>query len=111
MVSLGRVLKHRSEFVTIDDTQTYKRCRVQLHAQGIVLRDKLEGAAIKTKSQQICRTGELLVAEIDAKLGGFGIVPPALEGAIVSSHYFLFEIDELATGWKVVDPCRSGTRC
>src|SRR5690242_17414606 len=93
-VPLGRVLKHRSEFITIDDTQTYMRCRVQLHAQGIVLRDKVEGAALKTKSQQLCRSGDFLVAEIDAKVGGFGIVPPELDGAIVSSHYFLFEIDE-----------------
>ncbi len=93
-VPLGHVLRHRGEFITIDDTQTYKRCRVQLHAQGIVLRDKLEGSAIKTKSQQVCRPGEFLVAEIDAKMGGFGIVPHDLDGAIVSSHYFLFEIDE-----------------
>jgi type I restriction enzyme S subunit len=34
------------------------------------------------------------VAEIDAKVGGFGIVPPELDGAIVSSHYFLYEIDD-----------------
>ncbi len=38
--------------------------------------------------------GEFLVAEIDAKMGGYGIVPEQLNGAIVSSHYFLFEIDE-----------------
>jgi type I restriction enzyme S subunit len=35
-----------------------------------------------------------LVAEIDAKLGGFGIVPDDLAGAIVSSHYFLFVVNE-----------------
>ena len=46
------------------------------------------------QKQQVCQTGEFLVAEIDAKVGGFGIVPPELEGAIVSSHYFLFVIDE-----------------
>ena len=93
-VPLAEVLTHRSDFITIDDTKTYKRCRVQVNAQGVVLRDKLEGAAIKTKSQQICQVGEFLVAEIDAKMGGFGIVPPELDGAIVSSHYFLFGIDE-----------------
>lgn len=93
-VRLGEVLRHRKEFITIDDTQTYKRPRVQLHAQGIVLRDEVPGALIKTKTQQVCRAGEFLVAEIDAKHGGFGLVPPELEGAIVSSHYFLFEIDQ-----------------
>jgi type I restriction enzyme S subunit len=92
-VPLGQVLAQRSEFITIDDTRRYKRCRVQLHAQGVVLRDVVEGSAIRTKSQQVCRAGEFLVAEIDAKHGGFGIVPDDLDGAIVSSHYFLFVVD------------------
>jgi type I restriction enzyme S subunit len=93
LVPLGEGLKHRKEFIRIDDLETYKRCRVQLHAQGIVLRDSVTGAEIKTKTQQVCRRGEFLVAEIDAKVGGFGIVPDDLDGAIVSSHYFLFGID------------------
>lgn len=94
MARLDDVLKHRKEFIEIDDLKTYKRCRVQLHAQGVVLRDTVSGAGIKTKKQQVCQAGELLVAEIDAKHGGYGIVPAELEGAIVSSHYFLFQIDE-----------------
>lgn len=93
-VKLGDVLRHRKEFITIDDFARYKRPRVQLHAKGIVLRDELEGALIKTKKQQICRAGDFLVAEIDAKVGGFGLVPKELDGSIVSSHYFLFETDE-----------------
>jgi type I restriction enzyme S subunit len=94
MVKLGEVVNHRKDFITIDDLTIYKRARVKLHAQGIVLRDEVDGAAVKTKKQQVCRAGEFLVAEIDAKVGGFGMVPDALDGAIVSSHYFLFEVDE-----------------
>ncbi len=93
-VALGEAVKYRNESIQINDIKDYKRCRVQLHAQGIVLRDIVSGAEIKTKKQQVCRTGEFLVAEIDAKIGGFGVVPPELDGAIVSSHYFLFVIDE-----------------
>ena len=93
-VRLGEAIAHRKEFIHIDDLAEYKRCRVQLHTKGIVLRDIVPGATIKTKSQQVCRAGEFLVAEIDAKVGGFGIVPDELDGAIVSSHYFLFTIDE-----------------
>jgi len=96
MVPLGSVIRQRKEFIEIDDFETYKRCRVQLHAKGIVLRDLIEGYGLKTKKQQVCRPGELLVAEIDAKVGGFGIVPEELDGAIVSSHYFLFVVDETA---------------
>jgi type I restriction enzyme, S subunit len=91
-VPLGKVIRQRKSFVVIDDFTEYKRCRVQLHAQGIVLRDTVPGTEIKTKKQQACKAGDFLVAEIDAKVGGFGIVPDDLDGAIVSSHYFLFEV-------------------
>lgn len=93
-VRLAEVIHYRKEFLTIDDLTTYKRPRVQLHVRGIVLRDEVPGALIKTKTQQVCRQGDFLVAEIDAKVGGFGIVPEALDGSIVSSHYFLFVIDD-----------------
>ena len=93
-VPLGEFLVQRKEFFTISDFTRYKRARVQLHGKGIVLRDEVDGVEVKTKEQQAARIGEFLVAEIDAKVGGFGIVPPELDGAIVSSHYFLFEINE-----------------
>src|SRR5436190_9886085 len=102
-LQLGKVIKHRREFVLIDDFTEYKRCRVQLHAQGIVLRDTASGAEIKTKKQQICKAGDFLVAEIDAKVGGFGIVPDELDSAIVSSHYFLFEINEEKLSRRFLD--------
>lgn len=92
-VRLGDVVKHRKKFITIDDTLEYKRCRVQLYAQGIVLRDTVKGTAIRTKQQQVCQLNDFVVAEMDAKFGGYGIIKTNLEGAIVSSHYFLFEID------------------
>ena len=87
-------LKHRKEFFVIDDAEQYKRVTVRLHAGGIVLRDEVYGSQLRTKKQQATKAGDLLVAEIDAKVGGVGIVPPELAGAIVSSHYFLYEIDE-----------------
>ena len=93
-VKLVEVLKHRKGFITIDDFALYKRCTAKLHAKGIVLRDEIEGSRLKTKKQQLCKAGDFLVAEIDAKVGGFGIVSQELEDAIVSSHYFLFEVNE-----------------
>lgn len=109
MVKLGEVLTHRKEFIQIDDFTSYKRCRVQLHAQGVVLRDHVPATEIKTKKQQTCRAGDFLVAEIDAKHGGYGIVPSELDGAIVSSHYFLFEtvearMDRGYLGWFIRTP-------
>src|SRR5207247_10077013 len=93
-VRLGEVLRHRKEFITIDDLTNYKRPRVQLHVQGIVQRDEVPGALIKTKTQQVCRAGEFLVAEIDAKVGGIGIVPESLDGSVVRRHHSLLVTDE-----------------
>jgi type I restriction enzyme S subunit len=91
--ALGEVMRHRKGSITIDDTTSYKLCRVQLHRRGVVLRQNLTGAAISTKKQQACKAGDFLVAEMDAKVGGYGFVPAELDGAIVSSHYYLFEVD------------------
>lgn len=93
-VKLSDVAIYRKEFITIDNCHQYKRCRVQLHRRGIVLRDHLLGQDIKTKKQRLCKTDDFLVAEMDAKFGGYGIVPSELDGAIVSSHYYLFELDK-----------------
>lgn len=91
--ALGELMRHRKGSITIDDTTTYKLCRVQVHRRGVVLRQELAGAGISTKKQQLCKAGDFLVAEMDAKVGGYGFVPPELDGAIVSSHYYLFEVD------------------
>ena len=93
MVELGEVVSQRKVFITIEPDVTYSRCRVQTSARGVVLRDRLQGSEVKTKRQQVCRAGDFLVAEIDAKMGGYGLVPDELEGAIVSSHYFLYTVD------------------
>ncbi|MDQ3844456.1 MAG: restriction endonuclease subunit S, partial [Bacteroidota bacterium] len=93
-VKLGEVLTQRKEFITIDDSIEYKRCRVQVNRKGVVLRDVVKGIYINTKKQQLCRKNDFIVAEIDAKVGGYGFVGENLEGAIVSSHYLLFEVDE-----------------
>lgn len=90
---LAFALRHRKRFVSIEDQQRFKRVRVQLHGRGIVLRDEVKGADLRTKKQQVLEPNDFLVAEIDAKMGGFGIVPPELAGAVVSSHYFTFEVD------------------
>ncbi|MFA6103461.1 MAG: restriction endonuclease subunit S [Victivallaceae bacterium] len=94
LIKLKEVLNHRKVSITIDDAKLYKRCRVQVQAKGVILRDEVIGKEIKTKKQQLCKTDDFLVAEIDAKVGGYGIVPNDLQDAIVSGHYFLFEIDK-----------------
>ncbi|MEB2309805.1 MAG: restriction endonuclease subunit S [Candidatus Brocadiaceae bacterium] len=93
-VKLAEVLRHRKINMLINNNEEYSLCRVQLHRRGVVLREKKMGSQIKTKKQQVCRAGDLIVAEMDAKFGGYGFIPDYLEGAIVSNHYYLYELDK-----------------
>jgi restriction endonuclease S subunit len=93
-IKLREVLSHRKGFIEIDDETEYKLVTVKLHRKGVFLREQLKGFQIKTKKQQVCKAGDFIVAEMDAKVGGYGFIPDYLDGAIVSSHYFLFEVNE-----------------
>jgi type I restriction enzyme, S subunit len=92
-IRLRDVIVERVKWVLIEDKKQYSRVTARVRNQGIEVRDTVFGHVIKTKRQKLCKANDLLVAEIDAKVGGFGIVPSSADGAIVSSHYFLFEID------------------
>ena len=69
-VKIGELAVHTKNWIVIDDETEYIRCRVQLHRKGIVLRDKIRGSEIRTKKQQQCKSGQFIVAEMDAKFGG-----------------------------------------
>jgi type I restriction enzyme S subunit len=104
-IKLGEIVSYRKGFILIDDNQKYKLCRVQTKTLGVVLREEKVGIEIKTKSQQVCKAGDLIFAEMDARFGGYGIIPKDLDGSIVSSHYFLFEIKEDLINKKYVEYC------
>lgn len=87
---LNEHLCQRTSWITLSDDSRYNRCTVKLHNLGVVPRDTVFGHEIATKKQQLTKTDDLLVAEIDAKVGGFGIVKPDTAGSIVSSHYSTF---------------------
>ncbi|SIR32458.1 restriction endonuclease subunit S [Pontibacter lucknowensis] len=93
LVELSEVLSLRKVFINISDSKNYKLCRVQTNRKGVVLRENKYGSLIKTKKQQVCKHLDFIVAEMDAKVGGYGFIPEDLDNAIVSSHYFLFEVD------------------
>ncbi len=90
----SNIMKENTTTVKIDDNTEHIRITVKLHGQGVVLRDKISGKKIKTKTQKITKENQFIVAELDAKFGAFGIIPKELAGSIVSSHYWLFDLDK-----------------
>ena len=93
IIRMREAIRERVNWIEIQDGMFYQRVTARVRNQGIELRDRIVGSFVKTKRQKLCQANDLLVAEIDAKVGGFGLIPAAADGAIVSSHYFLFEVD------------------
>jgi type I restriction enzyme S subunit len=92
IAKLSNLVRQRKEWIIVEDDQQYKRCTVKLRNRGVLPRDMVFGRNVATKKQQLTREKDLIVAEIDAKVGGFGIIKSDTAQSIVSSHYFLFEI-------------------
>jgi len=94
IVSFSDIMTENKEYIVIDDSKDYQRVKVQWYGKGVIPRGKISGKRIKTKNQKVARTEQFIVAEIDAKDGSFGVIPKELDGSIVSSHYFLFDLDK-----------------
>ncbi len=94
VVKFSEIMTENKEYTIIDDTNEYERVKVQWYGNGVISRGKVLGKNVKTKNQKLAKNGQFIVAEIDAKDGSFGVIPQELDGSIVSSHYFLFDLDK-----------------
>ena len=57
-----------------------------------MLDQPVDGAILKMKRHQIAKSGQVILSEIWGKKGAVGIVPPEGEGALCTSHFFLFDV-------------------
>ena len=79
--------------IKLDPASRYKLVTVKLYHKGVVLREEKLGSDIKSNMYQV-KAGDFILSGIDARNGAFGIVPPELDGAIVTNDFWYFEIDE-----------------
>jgi len=90
---LASVLTRVQDSVAIDPHETYKQVTVRLFHRGVVLRGEKLGSAIRTTRQSQVHQGQVLLSRIDARNGAIGIVPPGLEGAVVTNDFWAFEVN------------------
>ncbi|MDM1721356.1 restriction endonuclease subunit S [Acinetobacter towneri] len=122
MIRIGDFLLLDRDVVIIEDEKKYNRVTVKINTNGVVKRDSEIGQNIGTKRQFLAKEGQFILSKIDARNGAFGIVPPELDGAIVTNDFPLFSINTdkvkpqfffLLTGTKefinFAKSCSSGT--
>ena len=93
-VALGDVLKQDTQYVHALEPRPYPKLSVKLYGRGVVMDTPADGGTVKMQKHQFARSGQVILSEIWAKKGAIGIVPPEGDGALCTSHFFLFDIDE-----------------
>lgn len=90
-VPLGELLCRSAEPAVIEPEAEYHEVTIRLWGKGIVSRGLVRGAAVTTP-RRFVREGQLILSKIDARHGALGIVPPELDGAIVSNDFPSFAV-------------------
>ena len=91
---ISAFLRKSKDWVEPEPDRVYQQIRVRLWGKGLTLRAKIVGANIAARRQLRATAGQFLISRIDARHGAFGIVPDHLDGALVSSDFPCFDIDE-----------------
>jgi type I restriction enzyme S subunit len=91
-VRLGDVLRRSENIINLDPDQTYREVKVRLHGKGVVERRQVKGVEIASDRRFEASAGQFIVSRIDARHGASGIVPPDLDGAIVTNDFPLFDV-------------------
>ncbi len=89
---LSEVLARSTTSVAIVPDQGYHEITVKLWGKGVVLRGNVSGADIGGTRRFVAKAGQFILSRIDARNGAIGIVPPNLDGAVVSNDFPLFDI-------------------
>jgi type I restriction enzyme S subunit len=90
----------------LDPAAEYHEVTIKLWGKGIVSRGKVRGSDV-VSVRRVVRTNQLIMSKIDARNGAIGLVPPELDGAIVSNDFPSFEFrdhercDAAFMGWLV----------
>lgn len=92
-VKLGEVLRRSQETAEIKPGSECREVTVRLWGKGVVQRGLVSGSEISSSLRFAARAGQLILSRIDARNGAIGIVPPALDGAVVTNDFPVFDID------------------
>ncbi|MGY6463335.1 restriction endonuclease subunit S [Corynebacterium sp. UMB8791] len=92
MVKLGDVLEERSTKTESFDSASIQQVTVKLHGLGAVERKVDLAKARPTTSGYRIVAGDFIYSRIDARNGAFAIVPPFLDGAVVSKDFPTFAL-------------------
>jgi type I restriction enzyme S subunit len=118
-VALGQLITRADETAVLDPLEQYHEVTIKLWGKGVLSRGKVLGSDV-VSVRRVVRKNQLILSKIDARNGAIGLVPPELDGAIVSNDFPSFSFNDLEQcdpefmGWLVrstpfVDLCKAAS--
>ena len=89
-VALGELLRRSDESAVLDPAAEYHEVTIKLWGKGVISRGKVYGSDV-VSVRRVVRANQLILSKIDARNGAIGLVPPELDGAIVSNDFPSFD--------------------
>ena len=83
-VALGELLRRSDEFAMLEPATELLEVTIKLWGKGVIGRGKVYGSDV-VSMRRIVRANQLIMSKIDARNGAIGLVPPELDGHIVSN--------------------------
>lgn len=105
-VALGDLISRADETAVLDPLEQYHEVTIKLWGKGVLSRGKVLGSDV-VSVRRVVRAHQLIMSKIDARNGAIGMVPPELDGAIVSIDFPSFSFNDLGQcdpafmGWLV----------
>jgi len=83
------ILKEIKRPLKMKDNETYQLITVKRRNEGIVSRGLFKGKDVLVKSQFEVKAGDYIISKRQVVHGANGILPPELDGSIVSNEYLV----------------------
>jgi type I restriction enzyme S subunit len=100
---IGDVVAEKRRPIVLNDHQRYELITVKRRNEGVVSRGHLLGREILVKNYAQLQTGDFVISKRQVVHGATGMVPPALDGAIVSNEYLTaVDSDKLLTKFLTI---------
>jgi type I restriction enzyme S subunit len=100
---IGDVFSETTRTIVLKDHQRYELITVKRRNAGVVSRGHLYGREILVKNYSQLQTGDFVISKRQVVHGATGMIPPDLDGAIVSNEYLLaVNSDKLLTEFMTI---------
>lgn len=103
-VRIGEVAKQRVRPEVLEPEEAYECLGVKWYGAGVYLRETRLGDEIKAKTLNRVKAGQFLYNRMFVTEGSFAVVPPELDGGVVSNEFPIYDLDEshVLPGWLLL---------